>query len=100
MTVHLRKLCVGAETIDDLHRWIAERVAVAAAAGRPIEQSHVTRSMPKRRDEILNGGSLYWIIKGQMQVRQPILDLEAVVDADGINRCKIVLEPILVPTAW
>jgi hypothetical protein len=100
MTVHLRKLCVGAETIDDLRRWIDERQALAVATGKPVEQTHTTRSTPKRREEILDGGSLYWIIKGQMQVRQPILALRPVVDSEGIKRCQIVLEQKLIVTQW
>ena len=47
---------------------------------------------PKRRDEILKGGSLYWVIRGLIQCRQPIIDLEAVRGDDGIDRCRIVYD--------
>jgi hypothetical protein len=60
--------------------------------------SHVTRMTPKRRDEILDGGSLYWIIKGYTTIRQPILDLKAAVK-DGHPACAIVYGPEMIPVA-
>nr|WP_217434224.1 DUF1489 domain-containing protein [Leisingera sp. ANG59] len=56
---------------------------------------HVTRMWPKREAEILNGGSIYWVIKGLVQCRQRILRLDEVTGEDGIRRCAIVLEPEL-----
>ena len=53
--------------------------------------------MPKRVEEILDGGSLYWVIKGQISARQAILDLRAVAGADGIGRCAIVLDQSVIP---
>ncbi len=53
---------------------------------------HVTRMWPKREQEILNGGSIYWVIKGLIQCRQRILRLDEVRGEDGIRRCAIVLE--------
>ncbi|KQT48736.1 lysophospholipase [Aureimonas sp. Leaf454] len=98
MPLHMIKLCVGAESIEDLQFWVRERLEQAAREGRPQEQHHPTRMIPKRIDEILEGGSLYWVIKGRVQVRQPILDLRPFVDGQGIKRCHIVLEPRFVPT--
>ena len=98
MTVHLIKLCVGADSIEDLQDWIDRTLAARRAGGRPVEQIHTTRMVPKRRDEILDGGSLYWVIKGSVCVRQRLLDIRSVVGSDGIGRCELVLEPILVPT--
>ena len=94
------KLCVGADSFEDLQSWVAERLAVAAREGKPVEQFHQTRMVPKRMDEILDGGSLYWVIKGKVQVRQPILAFRPVVDGEGIKRCRIVLEPRFVLTDW
>jgi len=54
---------------------------------------HVTRMWPKRAEEILNGGSLYWVFKGSLLCRQPILRLDEVDRGDGIKRCGIVLDP-------
>lgn len=96
MPLHIQKLCVGADSIEDLESWIAHRLDEKARQGLPREQFHVTRMAPKREAEILDGGSLYWVIKGVIQARQAILDLRAVRDSDGINRCAIVLEPTVV----
>lgn len=92
--VHLLKLCVGADSIEDLadwqhsqrHRW-PKGCAV-----------HVTRMWPKREAEVLNGGSLYWVIKGVILCRQRILGLEQVVGDDGISRCAIVLDQEIIRT--
>ncbi|ESR23573.1 DUF1489 family protein [Lutibaculum baratangense] len=97
MAVHIIKLCVGAESIEDLQGWIAERLEQRRRQGQPAEQVHVTRMTPKRADEILAGGSLYWVIRGLVQCRQRLLDLRAVTGEDGITRCAFVLEPTIVP---
>lgn len=97
MALHLIKLCVGADSTRDLEEWIAERLSVKRAAGQPVEQTHRTRMVPKRLDELLDGGSLYWVIKGQISARQTILDIRPFTDDQGIGRCNIVLEPTVVP---
>ncbi|SNY93930.1 hypothetical protein SAMN04515647_4250 [Cohaesibacter sp. ES.047] len=98
MTVHILKLCVGVDSADDLERWIEHRQTQKALSGEAPEHIHTTRMFPKRRDEILDGGSLYWVIKGMVLARQPILDLRQTVGEDGISRCQIVMEPKLVRT--
>ena len=100
MTLHLIKLCVGADSIEDLEAWIGERLAAMKARGEAPEQFHTTRMVPKRGAELLDGGSLYWVVKGNVQVRQRLLDIRPFVDGEGISRCHLVLEPKLVPTAW
>ncbi|MFK8251067.1 DUF1489 family protein [Ancylobacter terrae] len=95
MALHLLKLCVGAESIQDLEDWIAETRAEALARGREPEQIHTTRMVPNRRDEILDGGSLYWVIKGEVACRQRLLDIRPFVDGDGIRRCHLVFEPVV-----
>lgn len=97
MALHILKLCVGIESIQELDGWIKSRAKAHAARGEAFEQAHVTRMTPKRVDEILDGGSLYWVIKGQISARQKILDLRGLVDSAGISRCAIVLEPQLHP---
>lgn len=97
MALHLQKLCVGCDSPEELRLWIEERLAERRRRGDPAEQEHVTRAMPKRASEILDGGSLYWVIKGVMLVRQPISELRAVKGSDGIERCAIVMRPELVP---
>lgn len=94
MSLNLIKLCVGAESVDDLERWIARRLDERRRQGEPVEHAHVTRMMPKRRDELLAGGSLYWVIRGVIQCRQRLLDIRRVVDREGTGRCALVLDPV------
>lgn len=99
MALHLIKLCVGADSIEDLREWVSERSLIAMAAGMEPHSSHITRMIPKRDQELLNGGSLYWVIKGQVQARQQLLDIKTFTDVDGISRCELVLGPEVVETA-
>lgn len=92
--VNLVKLSVGTESPDTLEEWQEQR-AVLTQDGLP---RHVTRMWPKRETEILNGGSIYWVIKGSIQARQRIVRLDEVIGSDGIRRCAIVLDPELVRT--
>ena len=91
MTVHLKKLSVGSVSIESLRAWQDE----LSASGHPI--IHPTRNWPRRRDELLDGGSIYWIIKGKMQARQKIIKMTEVQTYDGETRCGIVLDPQIVP---
>ncbi|GAA6189998.1 DUF1489 domain-containing protein [Litorivita sp. NS0012-18] len=93
--IHLVKLSVGTEGVDDLEAW-QKLPQTHTADGLP---RHVTRMWPKREPQILAGGSIYWVIKGQIQARQRILRLEEVDRGDGIRRCAIVLDPHLIRTA-
>ncbi|MGV6874919.1 DUF1489 family protein [Pseudochelatococcus sp. B33] len=86
--LHLIKLCVGVDSVAELAAWVA---------GRKGEHGHTTRMTPKRKDELLDGGSLYWVIKGQIACRQKLLDLREVRGEDGIGRCRLVLEGVVVP---
>lgn len=97
-SIHLRKLCVGVENVEHLENWVAH-----ISQQRGGLTWHVTRSWPKRADELLVGGSLYWIIKGVMQARQRIIGFEEhpAEDPDDKPRCKILLEPEVIRTqAW
>jgi len=98
MALHMIKLCVGAESLDDLREWVAERALRAMTAGHPPQSSHVTRMQPKRADELLDGGSLYWVIKGQVMARQRLLDIVSFTGDDGIGRCELVLGPEVIET--
>ncbi len=92
--VHLVKLCVGAEKVEDLAAWQESR-ADSTPDGLP---RHVTRMWPKREAELLGGGSLYWVFKGLSLARQTVLRLDEVVTADGIRRCAIVMDREIVRT--
>ncbi|MBB5222472.1 hypothetical protein HNP73_002408 [Amaricoccus macauensis] len=98
MGVHLIKLCVGAEAVEDLLAWQADRIAERRAAGLDPHPYHVTRMWPKRADELTDGGSLYWVFRGLVLARQRVLGLEARQGADGIARCAIRLDPEVVRT--
>lgn len=98
MTVHLIKLCVGAEGVEDLAAWQADRMAERRAAGLEPHPVHVTRMWPKRAEDLLAGGSLYWVFRGLVLARQRILGLEPRLGEDGIGRCAIRLDPAIVRT--
>ena len=87
--INLIKLCVGADSVEDLLAWQAQRRA-DWADGHP---RHITRMWPKRAGELLNGGSLYWVFRGLVLARQAVLGLEEVVGGDGTSRCALVLDP-------
>lgn len=95
MSLNLVKLCVGIDSPKELEEAISRRIRLAEASGKAFEQIHTTRMTPKRGAELLDGGSLYWVIKGAVQCRQRLLDLREVKGDDGIARCQIVLEPVL-----
>lgn len=90
-TCNLIKLSVGTESVEGLAQWHLSKRA-QSEDGLP---RHVTRMWPKREAEIINGGSIFWVIKGLVQCRQRILRLDEVIGGDGIRRCAIVLDPQL-----
>ncbi len=100
MTLNILKLCVGCDSIEDLVEWRDQDAAWKRANKLPVEQYHITRMFPQRKAEVLGGGSLYWVIKGNVQCRQKIIDLRPVTGGDGISRCQIVLEHAVIPTQW
>ena len=92
MTLHLVKLCVGVDRIEQLTEWgRMER-------GRGMPPIVHTRQTPKRAAEILEGGSLYWVIKGVILCRQAIVGIETL-EEGGQSRCEIELAPEIVPVA-
>jgi hypothetical protein len=99
MALHLVKLCVGAESIGDLEDWILMRVDEARRTKQPVEHRHTTRMVPKRIEDLVDGGSLYWVIKGQIAARQELLEVRPFTDEGGVSRCHLVLEPTVVPVS-
>ena len=95
-SLHLVKLCVGASKVSDLVSWQAERMETARREGRAPLPEHVTRMWPRRAEELLDGGSIYWVFKGLILARQRLLTLTARTGADGIERCAIALDPVVV----
>ena len=92
--MHLLKLSVGTESVDSLAAWHKTR----RAQGPDGLPRHVTRMWPKREAEILEGGSIFWVIQGFIRCRQRILRFDEVIGNDGIRRCAFVLEPELIRT--
>jgi len=92
MALHLIKLCVGCDSVQDLKDWIKEQFAKKKKSGEKGERFHRTRMVPKRADELTDGGSLYWVIRGEVLCRERILGIRPFVDKDGIGRCRIVLD--------
>jgi hypothetical protein len=97
VTLHLIKLCVGVDTIAELAAWQKKRAAQRKKDGGPGDILHITRMTPKRGDELLKGGSIYWVIKGQIAVRQRLRELRAVTRG-GVPHCALVLHKTLIPT--
>jgi hypothetical protein len=96
MPLHLIKLCVGCESVRDLEDWIKRKLKEKRKRGQKPERIHTTRMVPKRADELIDGGSLYWVIRGEIMCRERILDVRPFVDKDGIGRCGLVLDPKVV----
>ena len=103
--LHLIKLCVGCDSVRDLEDWIKEKLKSRGAngpagrsGGSKRQRNHTTRMVPKRAAEIVDGGSLYWVIRGQIMCRERILDIRPFTDREGVGRCHIVLDckPVLV----
>jgi hypothetical protein len=93
MPLHLIKLSVGTDSVADLEDWIAQKLKAQKKAGKKPERIHTTRMVPKRADELKAGGSIYWVIRGQIMCRERILDIRPFTDRDGIHRCRLVLDP-------
>jgi hypothetical protein len=100
MALNILKLCVGAESVEDLEDYIAMRHRRGGdflIDGKPF---HTTRMVPKRAEEIVGQGSLYWVIKGTVQARQRIAAITPFIGTDGIGRCNLVLESKVIRTQW
>jgi hypothetical protein len=96
MALHMIKLCVGVDDVDDLRAWQDRRADERAAGGLSPNPFHDTRMAPKRSAEMLAGGSLYWVIKHRILVRQKLIGFEQVQDKDGKAMCRVHLDPALV----
>jgi hypothetical protein len=92
MPLHLIKLAVGAADLADLRRARALRAAERGGDWVP------TRNYPRRSAEVLDGGSLYWVVRGAIAARQRITGFRGRHDAAGRRLCLIEVDPALVPT--
>ena len=92
--LHLLKMAVGVGDIDELRRFRAARLKERGASWV------YTRNPPRRTEEVLAGGSIYWVIRGQIRVRQRITGLHGEKDEKGRGYCRIEVDPELVATLW
>ncbi|WP_427451868.1 DUF1489 family protein [Litorimonas sp. WD9-15] len=96
MTVHLQKLSVGSESIQTLADWQDHVVARRQQQGLSAHHVHVTRMFPKRKEDLLEGGSIYWVIKGNILCRNRIVALDETTK-NGHRACAILMDPELIP---
>jgi hypothetical protein len=96
MALHLIKLCVGCDSAQDLKDWIQEKWKRSKRRGSARTHTHITRMAPKRAEELLAGGSLYWVIRGELTCRQGLRAVEPFIDGEGVGRCRLVLNPKVV----
>ncbi|HZT25458.1 MAG TPA: DUF1489 domain-containing protein [Pseudolabrys sp.] len=92
MPLHLIKLCVGCDSVSDLEEWIKIKLKEKRKRRQKPEHIHTTRMLPKRAEELKQGGSLYWVIRGQIACRERILDIRSTNGKDGVRRCQVVLD--------
>ena len=93
MTIHLLKLAVGVENVTHLRKLQQQRIRTNG------ELHHITRFMPKKAEQILDGGSIYWVVKNFIRVRQLVLDFKSVNDGKThTKKCAFVLDQSLILT--
>jgi hypothetical protein len=92
MALNLIKLCVGCDSVRELENWIKQKLKDKRKRREKPEHIHRTRMVPKRAAELTAGGSLYWVIRGEIACRQRILDVRPFRDKEGIGRCGLVLD--------
>ena len=99
MALHLIKLCVGCDSVRDLETWIKQKLKEKRKRGQKPEHVHTTRMVPKRAAELVDGGSLYWVIRGEIACRERIIGVRPFRDKAGVGRCALVLDPKVVLVA-
>jgi hypothetical protein len=95
--LHLLKLAVGIDNVDHLRHIRAARQAERGGSWV------YTRNYPRRAEEVVEGGSIYWVIRGQIRVRQLITGFSRVCDQSGRRYCRIEIDERLVltwPRPW
>ena len=94
--LNLVKLSVGTRSVGGLTRWQQRRAKQRKREGGDARPMHVTRMTPRRAAELLEGGSIYWVIQRQIVARQRLVAIEPWQGKDGIPRCALVLDPKIV----
>lgn len=98
MGIHLIKLAVGIDSVEHLCAVQRQKRRQTAISGKGGRLRHITRNMPRRAHEILEDGSLYWVIRGRVQARQRIVAIETITGLDRVDRCALILDSSLVTT--
>ena len=92
--LHLIKLSVGSDSVEAIADWQRRR----SAQTEDGQYFHLTRMWPRREAELLDGGSIYWVVKGLIQCRQRIARLESMTGRDGVARCAMFLDSEIIRT--
>jgi hypothetical protein len=96
MPLHLIKLSVGSDSVKDLEGWIRGKLKERKKRRLALEHIHTTRMVPKRSAELLDGGSIYWVIRGAVMCRQRLIAVRPFTDREGVGRCRLALDPPLI----
>jgi hypothetical protein len=94
MPLHLIKMAVGVTDLASLKEIQSERRKARRASW------FYTRNMPRRLEEVLDGGSIYWVIKGHVQARQRLVAFKPMVGDDGAKFCAVHYDPPIIATLW
>ncbi|MDG5496490.1 DUF1489 domain-containing protein [Niveispirillum sp. BGYR6] len=95
MTIHLLRLAVGADSLQSMRDWRQDHQI--QWQGRPVVPTYTKRA-PTRMAELLDGGCIYWVVKGFIQCRQRFIGFDEVQDVDGTAYCRMLMDPELVET--
>ena len=98
MTINLLKMSVGVESIKQLEQKQIQKLSDAVNRNEKPEIIHITRNTPRRTNEVLQGGSIYWVIKRFVLVRQKVKDVRQIEVKNGKKKCAIILHPDLIKT--
>ena len=95
--VNIVKLAVGVRSVEELvliQKRFLNQPGVRTSKGF----YHSTKLMPKKHEAIVEAGSLYWVIKGVICARQKIVEIIKQEDLDGVKRCRIYLDHLIIKT--
>ncbi len=96
--IHILKMAVGIDSVEQLAARQRHRAAERGRAGEPEEVRNITRHAPRRAEAVLAGGSIYWVIRGFVRIRQRILRIDHLEQPLGGKRCALILDSALVRT--
>ena len=90
MIYNLKKLAVGIDTVENL------KIRQKIIFNEYNKIIHVTRNVPKKKDDLIKKGSMYWVIKRRVLVRQKIKNISLIIRNDGSKGCEIELDSELI----